>query len=239
MSRMSKSQKSSPQKSAQAGNALVYVLVAIVLFAALSLTMGRQTDSSETSVLDDGQTELLAGQMIAYAAQVESAVNQMLFSGTREEDLNFIMPNATGFDSVNAADNIKKVYHPQGGGLTPAELDPRAVGGTSATVDAGWYLGLFNNTEWTKSSANDVMLAAVQVSDQVCAKLNEKISGDGNIPQITGPANLFNLFVAPAVHGMGGAAHLTRTVCPDCDDYSSLCVRKGGANVFYTIVVPR
>jgi hypothetical protein len=234
MSRISKAEKSNER-----GNALIYVLIAIVLFAALSFTMGRQTDTGEASVLDDGQVELLAGQLISYAAQAESAVNQMLYSGAREDELDFTLPNDTGFDSVTASDNIKKVFHPQGGGLTPGELDPKAVGGTASVVDAGWYLGAFNNTEWTKTAANDVMLSAFQVSDQVCAKLNEKIKGDPAIPQIAGPANLFNLFVDPAIHGIGSSAAFTEALCADCAGYSSLCVGKAGTNVFYTIVGPR
>jgi hypothetical protein len=141
----------SNQHPNQRGNALIYVLVAIVLLAALSMTLGRQTDTSESSDLDDAKAEMYATQLMAYAAATKNSIDQMLFSNDKAlAQLDFTLPTQAGF---NTAPTIYKVYHPDGGGLNAARLPADIT--TSAISDpvAGWYLGRFNNVEWTPTTA--------------------------------------------------------------------------------------
>ena len=79
-------------KEQESGNALIYVLIAIALFAALSFTLARQSDTGEAGTLSDERAELYATQIISYAAQTKSALDQMLFIGTDIDDLDFIAP---------------------------------------------------------------------------------------------------------------------------------------------------
>jgi len=234
MNRISKA-----QNQREAGNALVYVLIAIALFAALSLTLGRQTDTGETSVLDESQQEFLASRLISYAAQVESGINQMTFGGTRVDNLDFTRPGEVGFDAGAVSGNINKVYHPQGGGLSAAELPEDTAATTASVVDPGWYLGRFNNVDWTETAADDVILVAYNVTEGVCSKIDEKITGSAVIPSVNPPVNLFNILIDPAIHSAGGASDFTAAMCAACDGYMSLCVERGGIYGFYTVVVPR
>jgi hypothetical protein len=238
------------------GNALIYVLIAIALFAALSMTLGRQTDTGEASSLSDERAELYATQLIAYAAQAKSSVDQMMFSGGKIETLDFTLPGAAGYDTGSALDKIKRVYHPDGGGLIAENLPEEAAAYTGNDPEAGWYMGRFNNVEWTKlgpgntsgpggteAPFEDVILVAYGINEKICEKINEKVKGSPAIPQMT--ATIRNVMIDDAYH-TGVNAHLTTVlpgapVCADCDELSSLCVEDSAGNIFgyYSVLLER
>ena len=60
---------------------MIYVLIAVALFAALSMTLGRQSDTNEGDTLNDSQAELFATQLIDYAVQAKSVADQMTLIG--------------------------------------------------------------------------------------------------------------------------------------------------------------
>src|SRR5262245_37533833 len=109
------------------GNALIYVLIAIALFAALSLTLGRQTNTGESSDLGDDKAKLYSPHLISYAASAKSSVDQMMYSGATIDGLDFTLPGSAGFEAGTLNDKTKRVYHPDGGGLTLARIPEEAV----------------------------------------------------------------------------------------------------------------
>lgn len=229
-------------KNSQRGNALIYVLIAIVLFAALSMTLGRQTDTSESGDLSDAKAEMYATQLISYAAAVKSSIDQMLFSNDKAlGQLNFTLPNQAGF---NTAPTIYKVYHPDGGGLNPATLPAEISTDNVADPVAGWYLGRFNNVEWTPSAATDVILVAFQIKQKVCEKINLKITGSATIPQMG--ATIREVMIDDSLYAGASNADLTTDpagtpICAACHKRASLCVEDsgGGTYGFYTVIADR
>ena len=217
------------------GNALVYVLIAIALFAALSFTMSRQSDTGEAGGLSDEKAELQAADMITYASQARSVIDQMTITGSSIDTLNFTTPNGAGF---NTPPHIDKIYHPDGGGLSEPSLPPEAVAQITASPEAGWYMGLFNNVEWTQTTATDVLLVAFQISKKVCEKINLKITGSSTIPAVGVP--LRDVLVSQSLH-TGGNQEFNTADCPGCGKYHSLCVSDTGGTMwaFYNILAPR
>lgn len=227
------------------GNALIYVLIAIALFAALSMTLGRQTDTGEASNLSDDKAELYATQLISYAAQAKSVIDQMIFSNTDIDDLDFVLPGEAAYDTGAMTDKIKRVYHPDGGGLLAGRLPPEATPYTGGDPSAGWYMGRFNNVEWTKTAGTDVILVAYGIDERVCARINEKVKGSSAIPQMGVGGSIRNLMIDDVYH-TGTNADLTTVtpgtpICADCDKTSSLCVEDNAGNIFgfYTILFDR
>jgi hypothetical protein len=219
------------------GNALIYVLIAIALFAALSMTFGRQSGSGESDSLNDDKAELYAVQLINYAGQAKSAVDQMLFSGTRIGALDFKLPNQAGFGTGA----VNQVYHPQGGGLTPGLISPEAVAQVDTDPPAGWYMGRFNNVEWTKTTGQDVILVAYQINKKVCQRINEKITGSTDIPAMSD--EISKAMINGALHSHGNIDFTTDTdtvgaICTPCDGKPSLCVKSQSGEIygFYTII---
>lgn len=226
------SNKSAENRRKERGNALIYVLIAIVLFAALSYTLARNTDTSEAGTLSADQAELYASQLISYSAQAKSVVDQMLFTGAQINDLDFTLPSEATFETPP---NIYKVYHPDGGGLNLGTLSDTAKNEISTSPVAGWYLGRFNNVEWSATTNQDVILVAYQIDKTICENINEKVTGSTAIPALTTDMRL------PLIDDSnysGTNADLTSVNCAGCVDQMSLCVQNssGTAYSFYTVL---
>ena len=224
-------------RSTERGNALIYVLIAIALFAALSFTLGRQTDTSEASALSDEKAELYATQLISYAEQTRSSVDQMMFTASTSIDqLDFTAPTDVAFDTAPV---IHKIYHPQGGGLIPGKLPTEVIAQVTASPEPGWYLGRFNNVEWTNQAVfprDDVILIAYQINEKVCGLINKKINGSIVVPTMT--SSIRDTLIDDTLHG-GTNLELTTDggdICPDCENMGSLCVQEGGIFGFYTLI---
>jgi hypothetical protein len=226
----------------QRGNAMIYVLIAIVLFAALSMTLGRQTDTSEIEDLDEGKAEMYATQFIAYATQAKSNVDQMLFSGARIDELDFLLPSQATF---NTAPTIYKIYHPDGGGLNPGRLPDDAVTDQIADPVAGWYMGRFNNVEWTTTSVTYVILTAFQIKKKICEKINMKVTGTTVIPQLTDTIRktlIDDVYYTGPVNVDLTTDPLGVPICAACHNRSALCVEdsaSSGTYAFYTVIADR
>ena len=224
----------------EAGNALIYVLIAIVLFAALSMTLTRQTDTNEAGTLSDDRAELYATQLISYSAQAKSAVDQMLFMGAAIDDLDFMDPSDEDFSEGTQADIIKRVFHPEGGGLIKGRIPAEAVNQSTSDPEPGWYIGQFNNVEWTASEDDDVILVAYQIKQEVCAKINEKITGTTTIPTLGD--SIKETMIDDTLY-TGSNVDLTTDpsgspICGDCDEMGSLCVENQAQDAygFYTVI---
>ncbi|MGQ0526613.1 MAG: hypothetical protein ACT4OY_01050 [Alphaproteobacteria bacterium] len=212
------------------GNALIYVLIAIALFAALSMTLVRQTDTGEASALSSEKAELYATQLINYAAQAKSSVDQLTFSGTKIANIDFTLPTQAGF---NTPPNGNKIYHPSGGGLSPGILNPEAISQDDDDPPAGWYMGRFNNVEWTASAADDVILVAYQINKTICEKINEKVTGSILIPEMD--AEIREAMIDTSRHGNGNAdltTDIATGICAECDKKASLCVKSLGGEIY-------
>ena len=163
--------------SALSGNALIYVLIAIALFGALSFTLSRQTANNQEAVtMAAEEVELSAVRVLTYSAQVENVINQMLFIGSQYDDLDFVRPGEASFDTQPLSD---KVFHPSGGGLTGKALESKVVAQIDNNPPAGWYLGRFNNVEWSDTSEEDVILVAHQIRQDICSYINGTLTGMG------------------------------------------------------------
>ncbi len=213
------------------GNALIYVLIAIALFAALSFTLSRGANTGEAGVLSDDRAELYTSEIIGYATQAKSVVDQMLFSGgVSVWNIDFERPGDANFNTA-PPELFLKLHHPDGGGLTLAPLPERAIAQNSTDPVAGWYVGRFNNVEWTKNTGHDIMLVAHQIEKIICEKINIKATGSTAIPAISATVTLAELFIDDAFH-TGTNEEFDTTDCAACENYQALCVSNNAATRF-------
>lgn len=237
-------------RRSERGNALIYVLIIVVLFAALNFILSRQQSTSEVSVLSEQQAKFYATQILNYAAQARQAINQMVMTGTNVDDLTFFQQGDADFDSEATYPNINKIYSPEGGGLVPAAIPQSAINDPGGTPLPGYYIGRFNNVEWTYSSADDLIFAAYKIKKEVCEEINRMIAGDSFVPppqlnNTTAHYLIDNTNTAPSHLRSNGTGHtngtgdLTEAACPNCDDKPALCVADSGNNsyAYYDIIV--
>lgn len=223
----------------QSGNALIYVLIAIGLFAALSMVFVRNQNSSGASALSTEKAALTASQLLSYASQTHTALDQMRISGTNINDFDFTLPNTAAFETEPPL-NINKVYHPSGGGIIPGRIPEDAITSSPGSDPApGWYMGRINNFDWTKTTENDVVLLAFQINDSVCKQINNTLRGSDIIPVMSDTFQ--NTMIDTALHS-GGANVATFTtdssgICAACAGISSLCTEdSAGTYGFYTVI---
>lgn len=214
------------QNNNESGNALVYVLVAIVLFAALSFTLTRQTDTDEAGYLSDDKAALYASEIISYTAATKSAVDQMLFSGSNLDNLDFILPSDAAFDTGS---DIHKLFHPQGGGL-----NYRALRSEQVVDSAGGVYIVQKDVEWTDSTGTDVILSFYNLNAAICAELAEKIDNTQHSP--SSDAIIDDIFVT-----QGDSDTLDTTTCPTCENKFSAVIENASNNscTFYTVLTER
>lgn len=224
------------ERSSERGNALIYVLIAVALFAALNFTLSRNnSDSGGKDDLDDGKAELYASQLISYAAQAKMAVDQLTFEGARIDQLDFIPPSDAAFETGS---DILKVYHPGGAGLSPGNVPKELIAQVDTNPVSGWYMGRFNNIEWSETTADDVMLVAHQISRQACENINRKVTGSAVIPA-TNVAIADILIDASEHSGTNQAFSIAN--CTACENIPALCVSNAAVTKFsfYSVIINR
>lgn len=214
--------KQSKTEQTKAGNAFVYILLAVVLFGALSITLSRGQNNDETSELDEAKIELYANSIIEYAATAQQVVDQMLMTGATIDDINLVLPSDAAFETDS---DIYKLYHPDGGGLNFKTMPDEYEG--DAGFAPGFLVGNTVNFEWTESSATEIIFMAAGIKQSICANINKKITGASTIPQgLTLSSGDFDT-----------------AYCPECEGYPALCVEDAVGNpglyFYYQILAAR
>ncbi len=221
-------QKKIKLNNTASGNAMIYVLIALALFGALTLTLANQANQADGQSIDDDLAELYANELLGYTGSVQQAVDMMISTGSKVNDLDFVLPSDAAF---NTAPHIHKVFHPQGGGMNYQEKFNKEIAGDTNPVPYGWYIAQFNNIEWTKTSAHDALQTAYKINKKVCQKINKKITGLEDIPALTVDMNEILLDTA-------NNSDFTIAKCPECEGYTNLCVSNSGITAFsfYSII---
>lgn len=209
----------------QAGNAMVYVLIALALFGFLTITLSSQNDQADGQNLDDEQAALYANELMSYAASAQNAVDMMIATGSEIDDLDFVLPSDAAF---NTPPHYNKVFHPLGGGLNYEEKFNEDA--QNHATDSQWAINTGINIVWTPTTANDVTISAYFVKQQVCEEINKTILGNTTIPVTASPHAEYFLST--------GTTNFDMTECAACEGYPSLCVENDTNDnySFYSII---
>lgn len=174
--------KSDP-KDGQRGNVLFLILIAVVLFAALSYAV---TQSSRTGGGDAGrETNLISSAAVTqYPAAIKTAIVRMVINGTSYEQLKFNAPSAFAA-LVSAGKTTQGVFHPDGGAAVYQFA-------SSDVMDSGapgqWYFNprfeVTNIGTSTTSSpdGNEFIAFLPGIKAAICDKLNEESNGITTVP---------------------------------------------------------
>lgn len=222
---------------------MIYVIIVIALFAALSFLLTRQSDTGETGTVSREKVNIAATQIMQTAAQVQGAIQQMTFAGNATlADIDFIPPSDATF---NDPPTSLKAFHPDGGGITLPKIPPDALAsGGATTPPPGWYIGRFNNVEWSAPDAfgapiQDVVIVAYQITKPVCERINQQLTGDPTIPVLT--TDLRMPFIESPLYHNGGNVDFMIASCTvrSCEGVPALCVENSSNNAwaFYSLIL--
>jgi hypothetical protein len=174
------------------GNALFLILIAVVLFAALSYAV-TQSGRGGGSV-DKEQDLIVAAQITQYAAQVRSAVDRLLIFGTPYTDLELCLPSDANqkcslkggvsgvpCTSETAADPDNCVFAEEGGGVPLIEI-PEAAQASPTPFGTSWAfvhedavgLGVGANIQGVGTTAKDIfMYTELGITLSVCEQIDK------------------------------------------------------------------
>ena len=164
------------------GNVLFLILIAVVLFAALSYAVTRSSNNSSGGV-DNEKGKILAAQLIQYPASLRTTIVRMIINGTNVDDLRFDPPQ--NFASLT---NIEgQVFHPQSGGATYSESIPDMM--ASATTqewyfNAGFEIENIGLNQSGSDAGNEIVAFLPGIHKGMCESINEDL-GISGIPATT------------------------------------------------------
>lgn len=229
--------------AAQSGNAMIYVLIVIALFAALSFTLSRNADTGEGSALTKEKVNIAATRIMQDADNIRQAIERMTYTGLSLQDIDFTLPSEAGFDT-EPPPLSRKLFHPAGGGLTLPQIPADAIHKIDNNTPPAWYISRFNDVAWSRPDSggnpvNDVFITAHQIDKAVCERINQLITGDPTIPRLSGYLTSA-LIESPRFHSDGNV-QLSSTSCTvrNCHEQSTLCVSNNARNAwsFYSLLL--
>ncbi|MCB1651154.1 MAG: hypothetical protein KDI46_03790 [Alphaproteobacteria bacterium] len=164
-------------KQNQSGNALIIVLVAVILFAALSFTVARSMRSESTNKLSQRELQLAAGDIIAYAQQIERAIGRMRRAGISENDISFENSTIAGYANANCTNSQCKIFDPDGGNISFHDADYFAPSLTNSfRFQANNRFATFGCETINDASCSDLVIELVlNDNPALCLAVNDLI----------------------------------------------------------------
>lgn len=175
---MIKSNLTGATRRAEKGNALFLILIAVILFAALSYAI---TQSNRSGGNASRETNLVASTTVTqFPSAIRTAITRQLLRGISASELDFMLPDDAAFSTAPVT---AKVFHPNGGGAVYQNVDPNTVELDSSNVPLGsWHFLPGKVVTNIGTSAGDVVAVLTRVRTGICERINEQITGSTAIP---------------------------------------------------------
>lgn len=180
------------------GSAIVWILVAVALFAALNFAFSGNSRNS-TSMLDDAEAEAYANQIIQYGNEVKQAVKRLQLRGCSDTEISFENNIISGYTNPNSpADKSCHVFDIAGGGLNWKEVPSNALD-SSFSSSNGFGNFLFPNsvkvegigTTCENDDCVELMITTAYLTKKICEQMNETLNiSSADLSQHEGIVNL-------------------------------------------------
>lgn len=189
--------------SSESGSALFYILIGIVLFAALSFTVSQINRGGGD--INRELYQLQGSEILQFGRALQTAVRTMKIDGINDTQFNFDNPIITGYDHGGCTTTACEVFSRDGGGVSyiiPHEdwFDSAQSGGSHY---GEWLFSGRNeivgvNTDGGGGGASvELLLILPWLRKDLCVQLNEMLdvtNPGGDPPQDSGNVDLTNKF---------------------------------------------
>lgn len=160
------------------GNALWFILIAVVLLGALTMILSR----GGTSVNQSGDVEQLrikSGQILRYTKSIEAAIQQMIqIRGISENNISFEnATTATDYTNTNCTSNDCKIFNVEGGGMAYKNFSGINDGSDwifNSSNNVGTSAGPIGTT--AAGTGNDLLMLLPNVDTDLCIQINRDLS---------------------------------------------------------------
>jgi len=177
------------------GNVFFFILLGVILFAALSYMTAKGLSSQTSNMLTERQIELAVSEILGYAQNIEESINKLRRQNVSEGDICF---SYTQFSALNNAaynlvstcgNNSYELFHPNGGGLAYRSV-PDDWLDRSHISDQGYGEWMFTNKTAVAGLGSKPLTAVAtleliahlnHLKESVCSAINKKL-GIAGIP---------------------------------------------------------
>lgn len=232
-------QENKPRNS-EAGNVFLFILIGVVLFAAISFTMSRGFRSEGTSKMSEQRAGLVATQLLDFSQKLVRGVDKMRRNGCSESDIRFTGHPTWGTDTTTVPEKCK-IGSPEGAGIPKItyENDWFADGSPSNTLSASM------RAQNVGTNSAELIYWFRGITRELCLAINTKlgISNPGGVPPRDTTSNAFD--GVGFTGSFGGASNIIDA--PELIGKHSGCfvsnIAAGGAThdqyYFVTIIIAR
>lgn len=166
--------------SPESGSALVFILIAVALFAALSFAISQQSDSGKS--LSTEKTKLLASDVMDMGSRMTESVAQLRLHGVQIEKVSFENDIVAGYTNPACTTDKCKIFAFDGGGRDWEKPTTDISNG----VNWGYTGDLSINNVGTTSA--DLIAILPNISLVLCKRLNKMVGITDDPPQLSGVA---------------------------------------------------
>lgn len=160
----------------QRGSVLFLILVAVVLFSALSLTVANMMRSGGEEHIGKQRAGLLADEILAYGRQLRHAVQGLKISnGCDEGAISFEGTGLSGYGHSPAASARCTVFHESGAGLQYIKPVADFGSGTDWVFTGQLNVGGVGTDCASGSSCTELLAVLEGIHLTVCRAINEKL----------------------------------------------------------------
>lgn len=187
--------------STEQGSVLMWILIAVVLLAGLTVAMNQGSRTS-TSMVTGQEARLYASEIVQYGNTVKQTVQRMNMGGISEGDFSFentefknqggdLLHEASSYP--NCTDDRCKVFHPAGGGLQAVYTPNGSAENTESPNDAnslraGAWVPLAAPLDDVGTEEKDLIFITGYIKKDVCTAINDLLgveNPNGSPPSFT------------------------------------------------------
>ena len=237
----------------ESGSVLVFILIAVALFGALSYTVAQMMRGGNAEAISEQQASILADEILGTARQIRQASQAIRISnGCEDTDISFENPSVGGYTHSPVAQDACKIYNSAGGGLSyivpPSDWLDQTLSSTPALYGE-WFFpeGVCVSNIGTGGSCPDsdnfdIIAVLPYVERQICIQINEKLGVDnpgGNPPQETGDAWRTSNDKFQGVYSGSGKLLQQSNQMNGCFEGDSSSTPPAGTYHFFQVILPR
>lgn len=161
-------------KNSQSGNVLFYILLAVMLLAALAYAVAQGGRSSINSVSAE-RARLFATEILGYGDVVANATGQSKLRGYTDSEISFENSVVTGYANASCSEGECKIFALNGGGVNYMKPNDEwldtAQSGQSRYGEL--YVHSRSNVEDVGTGNDDLILFIPYLKKEICVAINK------------------------------------------------------------------
>jgi hypothetical protein len=169
--------KKKKNRYTERGNALFYVFIGALLFAALGYAVAKSGRGS-TSAVSGEKANLAATEILQYASTLVAASGQIRLRGYPAEEIDFRNDFVAGYDNAACTDGYCEIFGADGGAVFYKE-PPEEWLDDMYSASAGYGEWVFSGSNAVAQvgtdSTEDLIVFLPYVDVKICKAINEKL----------------------------------------------------------------